>query len=99
MIRNDRDTFRRELVDATPNVVLSIRFHGAPRNAPSVPARGAGFFAFRTWGMTFVTVSPARPQTVPEHEAFIQARSKWDAGAGLSVAAGPNDEWPVVEDD
>ena len=95
----DRLRFRWDLFEATPECDVSVRFHGAPKAAPSVPKRGTGYFAFRTWGRVYVTVSPARSLTWVEHDAIMVVIRRWNLDLGFSIVEGPNHEWPILGDD
>lgn len=94
---DDRRRLRAEVTEVAPDARISVRFHGAPSNAPSVPKRGAGYFAFRTWGRVYVTVSPRRPLTSEEYDLLLRALQPWRAGSGFATVEGPNHEWPVLE--
>lgn len=76
----------RDALNAAVGLTLSVRFHGSPRLAPSVPHRGAGIIAFRTWGNMYVSVSPPRVLTAGEFDRLLEAVRPWDAGRGMLMA-------------
>lgn len=90
MDKQQRENLRADLERAAP---VTVRFHGSPRNAPSLRTTGVGCLAFRSWNRVFVSVSPSRPLVEAEVSALVDAIRPWDGGGGLSVLGGP-DGWP-----
>lgn len=96
MIQTDRETLRRALVSELP---VRVTFHGQPKCAPSLPVRGCGYFAFRTWGRLFVAIWPERPLAADEHARLLALLQPWTLNEGWTIRAGVNDSWPCAEED
>ena len=94
MTLTDRSRLRADFVAAIHDAGLTLSFHG-PGPAPSIPRRGCGYLAWRTWSNDYVVVRPDRPMTGEEWCAYLEVRRRWDSGHGHTIMAGERDSWPV----
>lgn len=79
---------RGQIRDAVADFPVRVRFHGAPRNAPSLPIRPYGYIAFRSWGSIYVEIAPSELLSSGDFMGLLDAIRPFDIGRGTTFMGG-----------